>query len=345
MTTQTATRIIKGAEVLSVRDALYREAVEAWEATELARGAFEAAKAAYVPLLGVVRRAEEELEAAKRSMRSTRRPDRVEVARRRLEIARAADYAARVEANDEATTAPLNAAHAAADAACAVLVAADQALATAQAEEDARLVVAMAAAEELLAAAKVVSPVVASFVDSATTMDKEAARQASVVTEQAITDGVVALATTNDENTEQEGTTMTTTMTTTGRTDGAVEITARSQALGYGWEQACIQEWNADYSHSTLRVRDVERPTVQGSLRAVEEEMERAARNNQGNDWKNAFFVGGKIVDVARVVTASRGRWARSYVGEALYGPRDIVAALREGCRLAVEFAPEDDDF
>jgi hypothetical protein len=70
----------------------------------------------------------------------------------------------------------------------------------------------------------------------------------------------------------------------------AVRISRHSQNIGFGWTNQPRQ------TRTGLVIEAVAAPDYVGRPRAVIHEFERAVHGNSGNDWRYAFFIGGRRV-------------------------------------------------
>ena len=69
-----------------------------------------------------------------------------------------------------------------------------------------------------------------------------------------------------------------------------VTLTTRSRNIGYGWTNQPMQ------TRGGLVIRDVDEPKCVGTPRQILAEVQRAARGNAGNEWRQQFFVNGQRV-------------------------------------------------
>lgn len=85
-----------------------------------------------------------------------------------------------------------------------------------------------------------------------------------------------------------------------------IKITTRARNLGYGSTSQVVRA-----KHGGLAIDTVDAPDVVGGLRSIEDARSKAMRNNSGHDWREALFLGGKLiadrkVDVGEILASLR---------------------------------------
>lgn len=70
-----------------------------------------------------------------------------------------------------------------------------------------------------------------------------------------------------------------------------IKITTRARNLGYGSTSQVVRA-----KHGGLAIDSVDAPDVVGGLRSIEAARSKAMRNNSGHDWREALFLGDKII-------------------------------------------------
>jgi len=85
-----------------------------------------------------------------------------------------------------------------------------------------------------------------------------------------------------------------------------IKITTRARNLGYGSTSQVVRA-----KHGGLAIDTVDSPDVVGGLRSIEAARSKAMRNNSGHDWREALFLGDKIiadrkVDVGEILASLR---------------------------------------
>lgn len=78
-------------------------------------------------------------------------------------------------------------------------------------------------------------------------------------------------------------------------TADVVTVTTRNRNLGYAWTNQPVRKYSPsgrDYLGFTLP----DQPQVTGGPRAIRQARRAAQRTNQGNDWAEAVYVGGRRV-------------------------------------------------
>ncbi len=85
-----------------------------------------------------------------------------------------------------------------------------------------------------------------------------------------------------------------------------IKITTRARNLGYGSTSQVVRA-----KHGGLAIDSVDSPDVVGGLRSIEAARSKAMRNNSGHDWREALFLGNKIIadrkdDVGMILASLR---------------------------------------
>lgn len=85
-----------------------------------------------------------------------------------------------------------------------------------------------------------------------------------------------------------------------------IKITTRARNLGYGSTSQVVRA-----KHGGLAIDTVDSPDVVGGLRSIETARDDARRKNSGHDWREALFLGDKIIadrkdDVGMILASLR---------------------------------------
>lgn len=85
-----------------------------------------------------------------------------------------------------------------------------------------------------------------------------------------------------------------------------IKITTRARNLGYGSTSQVVRA-----PRGGLAIDTVDSPDVVGGLRSIEAARSKARRNNSGHDWREALFLGDKIIadrkdDVGMILASLR---------------------------------------
>ncbi len=85
-----------------------------------------------------------------------------------------------------------------------------------------------------------------------------------------------------------------------------IKITTRARNLGYGSTSQVVRG-----THGGLAIDSVDAPDVVGGLRSIEAARDDARRKNAGHDWREALFLGDKIIasnksDVGEILASLR---------------------------------------